>query len=378
MHGAQSVLPVTPAGENMSIFYGTRSHVLPSTMPRISSRIDQLTFVLVLGIVVAAAIAFWPLLDVIILSLSLAVVILPVQRFFSRYMNDALAAGLTTALVIIVIAVSVGFTIAVIVQNADYINEIVNTILSWIRSPPGDPSAGALPISSDQIANIVNDQIAGFQAYLAGLGSQVSLLVIKVIIFFLALFMFVYQGERLAQEILEHLPERLRSASLQMSHVTVDTLYAIYVVHVATSVVTFILAIPFFYLLGYDHVLFYSVMAAIFQLIPIIGPSLIMIFIAVYALSIGDVRGALLAALIGYPIVCALPDIYFRPVMMGKRARIHPVIMWIGFFGGLAVMGIVGFVLGPLFLTLIVAGYGILINDLQSVRAVEEEQGNKI
>jgi predicted PurR-regulated permease PerM len=329
--------------------------------------IDPPTLLLVLGILVAAALAFWPLLDVIVLSLSLAVVLLPARRYLSRHMSDALAAGLIVVLVIALITVSVGFTAAVLAQNASYLSEIADIIIGWLRSPVIEQPAAPILIPTDQIADIVDFQVAQFQIYLASLGSQVPFLAIKAIIFFLALYLFVYRIEEIACEVVDHLPGRLSDALRQMSRVTVDTLYAIYVVHVATSVITFLIAIPFFYTLGYGHVIFYSVMAAIFQLIPIIGPSLLMLFIGIYALSIGDIRGAALAALVGYPIVCALPDIYFRPVMMGRRARIHPVIMWIGFFGGLAVMGIVGFILGPLFLVLAIAGYGILINDLHCI-----------
>jgi predicted PurR-regulated permease PerM len=83
---------------------------------------------------------------------------------------------------------------------------------------------------------------------------------------------------------------------------------------------------------------------------------MIMVLLGIYALAAGDYRAGVLIAIIGYPIVCAVPDLFFRPIMMGKRASIHPAIMWVGFFGGLWVMGLVGFVLGPLILALLVAG----------------------
>jgi len=337
---------------------------MTGTLPRI----DLLTFLLVLGIVIAAIIAFWPLLDVVILSMSLAVVILPVHRYLSRYMNDALSAGLSTLFVFLVIVAAVMFTAAVLIQNADYITEIVNTVLNWIREPPLEETPNVLPIPSEEIADGLNHQIERFIIYLEVLAAQVPFIVVKMIVFFLSLFMFIYRGTAIVNEIVSVLPQKLAGAVTTMSKVTVDTLYSIYIVHVATSGITFLLALPFFYFLGYDHILFYSVIAAIFQLIPILGPSLLMIFLGIFALSTGDIRGALLIALIGYPVVCAFPDIYMRPLLMGKHTSIHPVIMWIGFFGGLAVMGIIGFILGPLFLTLIVAGYSILIAELRSVK----------
>jgi len=327
---------------------------------------DRLTVLLVLGILAAAAIAFWNLLWVVVLSASLAIVILPVKHRLGRSMSESTAALLTTALVFFAAVFSVGFTIAVLAQNAEYLSEIVQGILAWIASAgTGGVETG---IASADLAAWTDAQINNFGDWATGLASQVPMLIIDLIVFFLALYMFIYRGDELAAEVTAALPTRLRSAVEKLTVTSVDTLYALYIVHVATSVVTFILALPFFYILGYDHIVFYAVMAAIFQLIPIIGPSVIMLFLGVYSLSIGDIRGGLLVAFVGYPIVCALPDIYFRPMMMGRRASIHPVIMWIGFFGGLAVMGIVGFVLGPLFLALAITGYHILLEEMGRVK----------
>lgn len=327
---------------------------------------DTLTALLVLGILAAAALAFWNLLWVIVLAASLAVVIMPLKHRFTRSTSESMAALLSTAIVFLAVLGAVGFTVAVLVQNADYLSEIVQDILAWIAS--AQSGGGAAGLASADIAAWTNTQIEDLGEWASSFASQVPMLIIDLIVFFLALYMFVYRGDAVAAEVTASLPPRLKAAVERLTGTSVDTLYALYIVHVATSVVTFLLALPFFYLLGYGHIMFYSVMAAIFQLIPIIGPSLIMLFLGVYSLSLGDLRGALLVAFVGYPIVCALPDVYFRPMMMGRRASIHPVIMWIGFFGGLAVMGIVGFVLGPLFLALAIAGYHILLEEMERVK----------
>jgi predicted PurR-regulated permease PerM len=337
-------------------------------MPPDLSRADTLTLALITLIVIGATIAFWPLLDVVILSFSLAVVIMPLQRTLTRWMSEAVAALVATIIVGVLFFGSVAFTLTVIYENADYLATIVSAIIGAIRMFQVEELTALLPIPPNQIAEWLGTQVTHFSEYIADMVRQLPLLLVKMIIFFLSLYMFVFKGDAIRDELMAHLPRKVRFAVHRMSEMTVNTLYAIYVVHISTSVLTFILALPFFYFLGYDHVVFYSLMAAIFQLIPIIGPSFLMVFLAIYALSIGDVRSMALIALIGYPVVCAFPDIYLRPVMMGMRASIHPVLMWIGFFGGLAVMGIVGFVLGPLFIALIVSGYHIFIDELKAIR----------
>ncbi|MDN7023344.1 AI-2E family transporter [Methanoculleus sp. FWC-SCC1] len=337
------------------------------------SRIDPLVLLFVIVIVAAAAVAFWPLLDVVIVGLSLAVVLLPVHRALSRRLPGAVAAGLVVAAVVLILLLGSGFMAAVLAQNAQYLDHILQTIFDWVWAPAAE-QAIPLPIPPEQIAGWVGEHADTLQAGIAGFAEAAPLFIVKICVFFLTLYIGLLKGDTVRDRLVGHLPTALKRDIGRLSTVTVDTLYAIYVVHVATAVITFFLALPFFYFLGYGHILFYSVMAAVFQLVPIIGPSLVMLFLGAFALSQGDARGALLVALVGYPIVCALPDIYFRPLMMGRRASIHPVIMWIGFFGGLAAMGIVGFILGPLFMALLVAGYGIAVRELTRARTLPGER----
>jgi len=64
---------------------------------------------------------------------------------------------------------------------------------------------------------------------------------------------------------------------------------------------------------------------------------------------------------------------YLRPVLMGKRVEIHPVIIFIGFFGGMATMGLVGFILGPLLLSLLIGGYQIVVQEICLLPVCPEE-----
>ncbi|MBN1195166.1 MAG: AI-2E family transporter [Methanomicrobiaceae archaeon] len=339
------------------------------------TRIDVLTFVLIGAIIVATILAFWPLLSVIILAMSMAIVMLPFHRLLCTRLPSSVSAALSTILIGVFLFGSLAYMFTIIYQNSDYLTQIVGSIIASVQSLQVDFIELPVAIPREQVAEWLRDQIGNFSDYISGIIKGIPFLIIQLIIFFLTLYIAILKGDDIWSQVMDHLPDRIRDSISKMTEMVVNTLYAIYVVHIATSVLTFILAIPFFYFLGFGHVIFYSLMAAIFQLIPIIGPSFLMVFIAIYSISIGDYRSTAAVALIGYPVVCAFPDIYLRPTMMGKRASIHPVLMWIGFFGGLAVMGIVGFVLGPLFIALVVSGYAILIEELKQAKTSEEEKG---
>jgi predicted PurR-regulated permease PerM len=71
----------------------------------------------------------------------------------------------------------------------------------------------------------------------------------------------------------------------------------------------------------------------------------------------GDTRGVLILFFLGYLIVSLVPEVYVRPVLIGRRVKVHPVIMFIGIVGGLLTMGLAGFVLGPLIIVLVITSY---------------------
>jgi predicted PurR-regulated permease PerM len=115
--------------------------------------------------------------------------------------------------------------------------------------------------------------------------------------------------------------------------VTADTLYIIYVVQVAIAVLTFFVSLPVFYLLGYGNILFYSFLAAFCELIPILGSSVAFLLVGTYALTLGDTWVCFIMFFLGYLIVSCVPEIYIRPVLVGRRVKIHPLIMFIGIMG---------------------------------------------
>lgn len=139
-------------------------------------------------------------------------------------------------------------------------------------------------------------------------------------------------------------------------------LYAVFNVHIAVAFIVFVFSFPVFYLLGYDHILFFAVLSTIMALIPVFGPVVLIAFLALYAISISDWTGLLIILAVAWPLLCAIPDWWMRPMLMGKRAKVNGVLMFIAFFGGIAVMGVLGFIMGPVFIALLIACYKVIVN----------------
>ncbi len=325
-----------------------------------NSGADALTLTLALLILVGILIAFWPLLDAVVLALSLAAVLIPFKQRLARRSSDRAAAAIITILAFISVSGLLVLTAAILYTNSGYVFGMANTIISWVEALP---DAGIL--TPDMVAESLQTVINSLESYVGGIAMSLPMILLKAFIFFLALYLFVLSGDHVARELRSVLPERLTASVNSLSGKTVDTLYAVYIVNAQVALLTFLLAIPFFIFWSYDHVLVLAILMGIFQLIPFLGPQVLIVFLALYAFAQGDTTGAVVMLAVGYPLMSGSADFYFRPKMMGKRVAIHPILMMIGLFGGLALFGITGVILGPVFAALLVSAYELLVAQLR-------------
>lgn len=324
---------------------------------------EQFPFILMVILTVAAIILFWPVMDMVLLGASLAIVLMPVFHRLSQHTRPALSAALVTIATFCAFAAVIGFTLYVFSSYAGTLTGMFSAIADWINNPATSFAVFGIPLNKAGIISILNTGRIMFTGYEETLIANLSYILFKAFIFFFTLFILLLHGEELKKRIMEHMPDSLNLYVTRLSDVTVDTLYAIYVVQVAIAILTFFIALPVFWLLGYGDIIFYAFFAAFCELVPILGSSIAFLLIGTYALVIGDIRGVLILFFLGYIVVSCMPEIFIRPVLVGRRVRIRPVIMFIGIIGGLLTMGLAGFVLGPVIVVLLITSYRMYVQD---------------
>jgi predicted PurR-regulated permease PerM len=304
----------------------------------------------------------------VVLGASLAVVLLPIHRRLLRYTRPVLSSIIITVSLFALIAGTAWAIMMILQANAGLLNNIFAVIGSWLDNPATHPEAFGVPISRGTLSAWLSEGNSLFVNYWATLTDHLLLIVLKGLIFFISFFLLLLKGTALKDRIYQFLPQPVKIYCDQLLPVTVDTLYVIYIVQIAIAVLTFFIAIPVFYLLGYGDILFYSFLAAFCELIPILGSSVAFIIVGAYALAKGDLYGVFILFFLGYLVVSALPEIYVRPALVGRRVKIHWLIMFVGIIGGILTMGIAGFVLGPLIIVLLIRSYRIWTDDRKGVQ----------
>jgi len=204
------------------------------------------------------------------------------------------------------------------------------------------------PALTEYAAKAISTAASYLYPIITGAGAAI----IHAALFFIAILAFLLHGKEILASLIALLPHHKKTLEKLLTRAH-DTLYAIYFVHLLTAAATFLLAIPFFAALSFKPLLFWAVLCALFQLIPFLGPTIIMLSLAIWCFVTARTTDGVLMLAVGYPLVCAFPDIVLRPLLMGRHAKTNTLLLWLGFLGGLLSMGPVGFVAGPLLLSLL-------------------------
>lgn len=324
---------------------------------------DLIPFAVFGTIVLIAMMVFWSVMDMVLLGGSLAIVLMPLHRRLSACVRPLLSAAIITGSVLAAFLAACSLTLMVFSGNAGTLSAMFAAIGAWLGDPSTNPLSYGVPFSKSTLSAMLAQGNALFVEYEKTLIANLSLILFKMFVFFFSLSALLFHGDWLRDKSLSRMPPVVREYVTRLSAVAADTLYAIYVVQIQMTVLTFFIALPVFFILGYGSILFYSYLAAFCELIPILGSSSTFALVGAYALALGDTRGVTVAFFLGYLIVSCVPEIYIRPVLIGRRVKVSAFIMLIGILGGIFTMGLAGFVLGPVIMVLLINTFRIYVNE---------------
>lgn len=113
-----------------------------------------------------------------------------------------------------------------------------------------------------------------------------------------------------------------------------------------------------FFIFGISSPILWGIIMSIFALIPFLGTTVIWGPAALFLILDGLVASEFSVVLKGVGLllfgilVVSSVDNLLKPKLIGKKAKVHPVLILVGVLGGLVFLGFVGFIIGPLILAL--------------------------
>jgi len=189
--------------------------------------------------------------------------------------------------------------------------------------------------------------------------SSLPVILVDVLILLFVIFYTFKDGTLFIKKIEQVLPLKEHHKKVLMNktkEMLNSTLYGIIIVAFIQGAVAGIGYLIF----GVKSPLLLAVFTALAALLPFIGTGIVWFPLSAYMALEGFVtnNSSLVARGIGLMIygffLVSLIDNFLRPKIIGKKSKLHPVLVLIGILGGIAAFGIVGVLLGPLIIALFV------------------------
>ncbi|HKY62162.1 MAG TPA: AI-2E family transporter [bacterium] len=150
-----------------------------------------------------------------------------------------------------------------------------------------------------------------------------------------------------------------------------DTINGVFYGNFMTGLVQAILSTFGYYFAGIPAYFVWGVITFFMSFLPMLGTGIVIIPLIIALLVQGKIQGAVILGVFG--IVIGMADNVLRPML--TRSNMHPLILFLSFFGGLAVFGPIGILVGPMVMAMLTATVRIYSKDFTAYGESKLERG---
>jgi len=315
------------------------------------------------GVLVLTFFIFKPFLYSLALAIIFAVAFDPIHKKILNITNQKrrLSALLATVFVLVVVVVPVIFLSLQVFQEAVQLYSFLTQNGGTIDL---SRNLGNIARNLEKFLSVPVELSFDFSQYareglnwlLLHLGSffaNVAKIVVSVFIFLIALYYLFKDGRELKRAIIDFSPlqdihDEIIFSKLRLAIISVIK------GNLAVAVIQGILTSIGFYIFGISNAALWGSVAAIAALIPGIGTALVIIPGIIFFFFSGKIISAIGLLLWGMTAV-GLVDNFLGPKLAQQGMRIHPFLILLSILGGISFFGSLGFLLGPLVLSLFFA-----------------------
>jgi len=339
--------------------------------------IQSTFFFLILGIASVAFLAIlMPFFEPILWAITLAVLFRPVQNFIlARFkQRENLASLLTLSIILFTVIVpALSLSIAVGKEGVSLYQSIANGEIdlsgpiSWAQAtwPSLVERAESVGVNIEEIKQkLSSSALQGSQwamAHIFAVGQNTLRFGIMFFLMLYLLFFFLRDGKKMIEIIIYTLPigdesERILLAKFaEVSRATIKGTLVVGIVQGTIGGITLSL-------LGIESAIFWGVVMILLSILPAIGSALVWLPAAIYLITSGMIIKGIILIAVGVFIIGTIDNI-LRPILVGRDTKMPDYLILLSTLGGIALIGISGFVLGPVIAAFFLAVWTIFAND---------------
>jgi predicted PurR-regulated permease PerM len=316
------------------------------------------------SILIAASLAFFamlaPFFEPILWAVTLAIVFKPVQKKLTAALpNRQDLASLGTLLIIVfavivpalLLSMSVGREGIALYQSISNGEVDISGPLNWAQNtwPSLIDRAESLGINIEEAKQkLSSSALQGSQwaaSHIFTFGQNTVRFAIMFFLMLYLLFFFLRDGKKIIDMIIHVLPigdERERYLLSKFAEVSRATIKGTLVVGAIQGTIGGII----FSILGIESAIFWGVVMTLLSILPAIGSALVWIPAAIYLISSGMLIKGIILIAVGVFVIGMIDNI-LRPILVGRDTKMPDYLILLSTLGGISMIGISGFVLGP-------------------------------
>lgn len=314
-------------------------------------------YFLLISIIGFAVMSFFivsPFMAPLIVAAVFAFLFNPIFEKLTKYFKGrrSVASLITTILALLIILGPISFLVTQIVKESTFVyNYITDNGSSLI-----DQAKNILPIPENldiDFKQYVENALSVLVVNLGSIFSSFTKILLNLIIFILAFYFLLKDGKKLKDYFVEVSPledkddEKIVSRlKLAVSATVKGSLMIGLIQGILTGIGLGIFGVP--------NAVFFGTIASVSALIPGVGTSIVLVPSIAFLFLTGNTFGGF-GLLIWGALAVGLIDNFLSPRIVGEGMHLHPLLVFISVIGGLAFFGPLGFLLGPLTVSVFLA-----------------------
>lgn len=317
---------------------------------------------LIIGIVLLFFV-FRPFLAEIFLAIVLVVIAFPLYKKVRGVLpSDSWASFVSTIIILLLIIAPISFIGTLLVKEAvsftasfdsteQSITNVVTKTDNFLATKISTYSPGT--ISVDSTARYIEGAVKWLANNLQGIFSNIFEWLVSIVIMLLALYYLFKDGSKFYEGVLYVSPLD-DEVDKKIGHEVASIMRAVITGRIVVGLVQGLAAYLGFLFFGIDQALLLSALVTIIAVMPLIGPLVVIVPVALYQLAIGAFLPGVGLVLWGVFVV-GLVDNVIGPLMIHNKTNLHPFVVLIAILGGFQIFGLVGFVAGPVLVGIVYA-----------------------
>ncbi|MBD3312952.1 AI-2E family transporter [Candidatus Woesearchaeota archaeon] len=310
-----------------------------------------------------------PFLTAILASIIVAYIFYPLHKLLKKKVkNRNLSALLLMILIVILLAIITGFIGRELYSEVNTLITKGNFEDTFEQINMRCDQADSLTCQSiDYIVEVLEDPqtkssiISAISRFSKSLIVSIPSLILSLVIFIFTTFFLFRDGDDIIKYVNNLLPLKKgfkKSLKKQTKDLFYSTLYGTLVVAIIQGIVGII---AFMIFDSTDSPFFWGAIMAVGALIPFVGTGIVWLPMSIIQILTGYFsetpsviwKGVGLLA-VGAVIISSIDNV-IKPKIIGDKSGLHPLLVMLGAFGGIALMGFIGVFVGPMILAFFIS-----------------------